>query len=68
MLTCSLEIKPSFTKMSSLLYFSSCFSQQKKRFLYFKCEDDILKKSANKIIETAKLVMIMKYDDFDLFS
>jgi len=26
-------------------------------FLYFKCEDDILRKSANKIIQIAKLMM-----------
>ena len=29
-------------------------------FLHFNCEDDILKKTANKIIETAKVMMIMK--------
>ena len=28
------------------------------RFFYFYCEDDILKKSANKIIETAKEMII----------
>ena len=30
-------------------------------FLYFNCKDDILKKSANKFIETAKVIIIMKY-------
>ena len=28
-------------------------------FLWFNCEDDILKKSANKVVETAKVMMIM---------